>query len=189
MHILANNKFSSPVLTGLLFCILLGLFSCSENNLSDIEMMKEKEKLPLLVGSTVIIEYTDSSILQAKIYAPLLKEFASPDNYTELPNGVYIEFFNNLGEVSTRMRSNYARLDKATDLMTAKDSVIVINENGEKLNTDKLHWNNTTKMLHTDAFVQISKKEEILFGEGLEANESFTKYKILRPQGSIAIQN
>lgn len=189
MRIKTNNIFSSPVFTGLLFCIISLSFSCAENNLSDIERMKEKEKLPLLVGKQVIIEYSDSAILQAKVYTNTLKEFTSPDNYTELPDGVYIEFFNSRGDITTRMRSKYARLDKATDIMTAKDSVIVINENGEKLNTDKLHWNNTTKMLTTDAFVQISKKEEILFGEGLEANESFTKYKILRPQGSIALQN
>lgn len=189
MRIKAHNIFSNPVFTGLLICILCLMYSCAENNLSEIERMKEKEKVPLLVGKQVIIEYTDSAILQAKIYTNTLKEFTSPDNYTELPDGVYIEFYNAMGEVTTRMTSKYARLDKATDIMTAKDSVIVINENGEKLNTDKLHWNNITKMLTTDAFVQISKKEEILFGEGLEANESFTKYKILRPQGSIALQN
>lgn len=151
--------------------------------------MKSKEKFPLVTGSEIIIEYTDSAVLKAKMYSPLLKEFTSPHNYTELPLGVYIEFFDASGNITTRMRSNYARMEKATDIMTAEDSVVVININGEKLNTEKLNWNNTTKMLSTDAFVQISKKEEILYGEGLEANESFTKYKILRPQGSIALNN
>ncbi len=181
------NISISPVFTGLIFLFLFGFSACSENEISDIEKMKSTGTLPLITGSEIHIEYTDSAILKAKLYSPLLKEFASPDNFTELPMGMYIEFLDPSGNITTRMFSKYARLDKETNIMTARDSVILINVEGEKLQTELLHWNNESKLMYTDAFVQISKKEEILYGEGLEANESFTKYQILRPQGRIAL--
>jgi len=186
---IAHTIPRNPGLPGLLFMVILLLAACTHNSLDDINRLKEKEKQPLLTGVDVVIEYTDSATLKARLNTPLMREFPRPYNYTELPNGVYIEFYNRSGSVTSRMKSRYAIHDKNKDLMEARQDVVVINENGEKLNTEKLVWDNTNRTLETDAFVKITKKEEILIGEGLEANESFTRYKILRPQGSFRVEN
>jgi len=172
-----------------MFMALTLFGACTQNTLEEINRLKEKEKQPLLTGVDVIIEYTDSATLKAKLSAPMMREFPKPDNYTELPYGVYIEFYNRNGAITSRMQARYATHNKNTEIMEARQNVIVINESGEKLNTEKLVWDNARKILTTDAFVQITKKEEILYGEGLEANESFTKYKILRPQGSFRVED
>lgn len=176
---------------GLLFMFMvLTLFgACTQNTLEEINRLKEKEKQPLLTGVDVVIEYTDSATLKAKLTTPMMREYPRPDNYTELPYGVYIEFYNRSGGITSRMQARYATHNKNNEMMEARQNVVVVNESGEKLNTEKLLWDNARKILTTDAFVQITKKEEILYGEGLEANESFTRYKILRPQGSFRVEN
>ena len=71
--------------------------------------------------------------------------------------------------------------------MEVMDDVVVINRNGEKLNTEHLIWDADSKKIYTDEFVKITTKEEIIFGDGLEANEDFTKYKILNIKGTVTV--
>lgn len=40
-------------------------------------------------------------------------------------------------------------------------------------------------MITSNAFVRIKKKREILYGEGFESNDDFSKYKIFKIKGTI----
>ena len=39
--------------------------------------------------------------------------------------------------------------------------------------------------LLSDEFVKITTKDQIIYGDGFEANEDFTKYKIFKTRGTI----
>ena len=69
--------------------------------------------------------------------------------------------------------------------MEAKDGVVVINEKGEKLNTEHLVWDKKTEKITSDVFVKITTDSEVLMGEGLISNQDFTEYRILKPRGII----
>ncbi|HRG51298.1 MAG TPA: LPS export ABC transporter periplasmic protein LptC, partial [Bacteroidia bacterium] len=73
--------------------------------------------------------------------------------------------------------------------MEAKRNVVVINVKGEKLNTEHLIWDAVTKKIYTKEFVKITTKDEVLLGEGLTADQDFSKYTILHPTGTIAIND
>ena len=68
-----------------------------------------------------------------------------------------------------------------------KDDVVVVNEKGERLSTQELTWNKEKKKIYTDKYVQIETEDAILRGDGFEADERFTRYKILKPKGPIKI--
>ena len=61
------------------------------------------------------------------------------------------------------------------------------------LETQQLFWRNAQnrneRELYTFAPLTITKGKEVLIGEGLKANESFSKYRILKPQGSFYMQD
>ena len=40
----------------------------------------------------------------------------------------------------------------------------------------------------TDRFIKISTKDEIIYGEGFEANQDFTSYEIKQITGTIKVQ-
>ena len=105
-----------------------------------------------------------------------------------LPEGVEMEIYDTLGNISTSLTSNYA-IDRAyNQLMEARDDVVVINAKGEKLNTEKLIWNQKTNLITSDVFVKITTEEQIIMGEGLESNQDFSRYRILKPRGIINIE-
>ena len=72
--------------------------------------------------------------------------------------------------------------------MEAKGNVVVINVNGDKLNTEHLIWLESEKRIKSDEFVKIQTKEEIIYGDGLDANEDFTQYRIKNIKGVITIK-
>ena len=73
--------------------------------------------------------------------------------------------------------------------MEAKRNVVVVNEKGEKLNTEHLIWEEEGDRITSDAFVKITTADEILMGEGLESNQSFTKYRIKKIKGTIRLKD
>ena len=68
---------------------------------------------------------------------PILLEFGSGDQ--EMPDGVFLEFFNSAGETTSSLKANYAHYSKEEDIWLAIGDVELINnQNNEKLNTEEL---------------------------------------------------
>ena len=65
--------------------------------------------------------------------------------------------------------------------------MIVVNELGDTLYTEKLIWVEKEDRIYTDTYVRIVRRDEIIFGDGLESNQQFTRYKILNIKGTIAL--
>jgi LPS export ABC transporter protein LptC len=171
--------------------ILLCMFyntGCT-NDPEEIKKLGENENYALLTSVGIEVVYTDSAIRKARMKAPVLQEFGGNEPYSELPYGVEVEFFDETGKVNSELTARYAIHRRLRDEMEARYNVVVINKKGEKLHTEKLIWDNRQKRLRTDAFVRITTADEVLYGEGLEANEDFTWHKILRPQGSFQIRD
>ena len=70
--------------------------------------------------------------------------------------------------------------------MEAKYDVVIVNSEGERLNTEHLIWDRKNQRIYSNVFVTITTEDEVIMGEGFESNESFTKYKILKPKGTIS---
>ena len=71
--------------------------------------------------------------------------------------------------------------------MEAKNNVVVVNQIGEKLNTEHLIWDEKKRRIYSNDFVKITKKDEIVIGEGMEADESFDKWVIRKPKATFFI--
>jgi len=73
--------------------------------------------------------------------------------------------------------------------MEAKGNVIVRNEfKNEQLNTEVLIWNELRHTIHTEASVKITTPNKVLYGTGLQSNETFSNYTILHPRGEMKIE-
>ena len=73
--------------------------------------------------------------------------------------------------------------------MTARDSVVVINNKGEIMNTDELIWDEDKKIIYSNSFVKIRTADEIIYGNGMTANENFTGYVIKNITGTIKVKS
>ena len=169
-----------------LFALVLG--GC-ENDMEEVNAIVETEVLPISVADDIQIIYSDSATLKVILEAKHLERFLGEDPYLEMTNGVYVRFFNNKGEVESELRSNYAISYENSDIMEAKENVVVVNKKGETLNTEHLIWEKKTEKIRTEEFVKITTEDEVIFGHGLESNQDFTKYRIKKIKGTINLKD
>lgn len=183
-----NNKISIHIIK-VIPIILVGILCSCENNIEDVNALSNKKKEPIRRGKNVELIYSENAIIKVKVSAPLLEEYAGEQNYTEMNKGIVVNFYDSLQQVTTILTSNYAIHKASENKMEAKNDVVVINEKGDKLNTEHLIWLQDSAKIYTHEFVKITTKDEIIMGEGLESNEKFTKYKILKIKGTINLKD
>jgi LPS export ABC transporter protein LptC len=166
------------------------LNSCT-NDLQDVMKLPKNKLSPSQVGDSVTMLYTDSSQLKIMLKANRMLMFQKnvSEPFTVLPKGVFVTFFDEHEKVSATLKANYGVRYDVTRRMEVKYAVEVLNVNGEKLETEKLVWNEISKKIYTDAFVKITTKKEIIMGQGMESNQDFTKYQLKKVTGTIQLQN
>ena len=151
------------------------------------------DQLPIQSDKNVEVLYSDSARVRAKLMAPVLNQFTGKKNYMELPKGMEIIFYNELKEQKTKLTADYGigynNEGTGINKMEAKRNVVVINEKGDKLNTEHLIWDALTKQIYTQEFVKITTKDETIWGDGLKADQDFSNYEITHPKGSIALKD
>ena len=189
-----QNKINSrKVKTYLRLCLFLfGIVfvgSGCVNDLEKVEAIMEDELLPVEVADSIQIIYSDSALLKVILEANHLERFLGENPYLEMTEGVHVRFFNSLGEVESELRSNYAVSYENTDIMEAKEDVVVVNKKGETLSTEHLVWEEKTERIHTEEFVKITTEDEVIFGHGFESNQDFTKYRIKKIKGTINLKD
>lgn len=171
------------------FFLCLFLNSCE----TDIEVIKSfsgETLMPTQSMTNAVITYTDSALIQVRFTAPEIHNYANDaEKYTEFPLGVFAEFFDRNGNIESQLSSKYAINYTDKELWEAKDSVVVINKEGEKLNTEQLFWDEKQKTIYSNSFVKVTRPNEVIMGEGFEADETFTRWKIKKIQGTIFIHD
>lgn len=178
------NIFLKSV-TALLLAVTL--FAC-ENDIEEVNAISRKEKFPIETADSIEVIYSDSGKILMKITAPLMEHYVGDSSYIELPKGVHVIFFNDSLQPQTELTAEYAINKESESIMEAKRNVVVVNEKGDKLNTEHLIWDKNTRMIRTEEFVKITTADEVIMGNGLEADEHFTKYKIKQIKGIISIK-
>jgi LPS export ABC transporter protein LptC len=162
--------------------LLLLLLACSQPH-SGPPLVYEG---PMREADSVELLYTENLILKIKLQAPKVLEFQNGDR--EFPEGIYIEFFNEYGQLTSTLRANQARYFKTEDQWRARGKVELINlEKNEQLNTEELFWKPAKEEIFTESFVSIKMQNEVLYGEGLRAKQDMSDYTILRPQGEFVL--
>ena len=169
--------------------VLVGvLLSCS-NKIEDIEKYDDSEEFPTQIAKEIEVMYSTKGAVVFQLKAPLLKQYMTEKEYNEMPEGVEVKIFDSLMNVTTKLTANYAIDSTYADKMEAMYDVVVINEKGEMLNTEHLVWDRTTGQITSDVFVKITTADQVLMGEGLISNQDFSEYRILKPRGTINIDN
>jgi LPS export ABC transporter protein LptC len=166
-----------------------GFFLSCENKLDAIQQYNAAaDTLSVEKATGVKIIYTDSSVRKATIYAPLLERYPQKDDpYIEMRKGLRAYFYDENEKVNSSLKADYGISYEKSKIITVRRNVKVRNINDEELETEELHWDQKKKTIYTDQFVKIRRKDEILYGRGFESNETFSRYKIKKPEGKFTI--
>lgn len=165
-----------------------GILCSCENDVTEIESLTNQKELPISKGKNIELIYSEKSNVKVKITAPLMEEFGEENKYFEMSKGIKVLFYDSLLTITSTLTANYAIHRVTKNIMEVKDDVVVINDKGEVLNTEHLIWLEDSSKIYTEKFVKITTKDEIIMGEGMEANQDFTKWKIHKIKGTINIK-
>ncbi|MBP6650392.1 MAG: LPS export ABC transporter periplasmic protein LptC [Bacteroidia bacterium] len=169
------------------FFLVLLFVSC-ENDLDKVKLYGKSEKSPSESAKNIKILYSDSARVQVELTAPVLDRYESENPYIEMPKGLRAIFYDNQLNVKSKLDADYGIRTERDQKMEARRNVVVVNQKGDRLNTEHLIWDEQKQKLISDEFVTITTKDEIIYGDGFEANEDFTKYKIFKPKGTFSFK-
>jgi LPS export ABC transporter protein LptC len=178
----------SPYIFTFVILFSLLLFSC-KNDIDQARLVFSRANVNIEKGKKVEINYSDNGIVRIKAIAPTATRFNKDRPYFEFSDGIKILFYNEQHNVESTLTAKYATAYENSHSMTARDSVVVINNKGEILNTDELIWDEDKKIIYSNSFVKIRTPDEIIYGNGMTANENFTGYVIKNITGTIKVKS
>ncbi|MCI0751139.1 MAG: LPS export ABC transporter periplasmic protein LptC [Flammeovirgaceae bacterium] len=165
------------------FLFLLAIMACGKPEITGPLVYEG----PLRQGEKVELYYSENERVKVKMSADLLNEFQNGDQ--EYPKGIYLEFYNEFGRLNSTLRANYAYFYKKDNKWKGQGDVEVKNtEKNEQLNTEELFWMPATKKIFTESFVTIRQQSDVIYGQGLEALEDLSDYKIKNPTGELSVE-
>lgn len=171
----------------LCFALCLIIATSCKNDPVEVNAVTKKDSFPLLTTQNVNMMYSDSARLKIHMTSPLVEDYGGIYPKTIFPKGVFVEFYDDSAKVNSSLKSDYAERRDKEQIMIAKKDVVVVNIKGEQLNTEKLTWDGKRRKIYTDAFVKITTADQVIMGNGLESDETFTEYEIKDITGTILL--
>jgi LPS export ABC transporter protein LptC len=139
---------------------------------------------PMREGENVTMLYAEKDMLKMKLIGKRVLEFENGDR--EFPDGLFIEFYNDQGNLTSTLTANHAYFFKREYQWRGRGHVEVKNlETLEQLNTEELYWKPDTKRIFTDKFVTIKTATDVIYGTDLDAAQDMSQYTLRNTKGSF----
>ena len=178
--------FSRNFLRKRLLPVYFFLFVFACNQAEDLDLSTRNEEIPSrsLINAHVI--FKDSGFLKIDLRSPLIEEFAMTDSpYTKFSKGLEMDFYNKSIDSPGYLRANWAVMNDMKGWYEGRGDVLVINEKGDTLKTQKLFWNKNERRVFTQDTVYIISKsgDSLQANNGLEAKDDLSEYSLFNNRG------
>lgn len=175
----------------ILYILLFSFFvvSCE----TDIEPVAVADflTLPSSSAKNFTTVKSDSGLVEAIITAPLFEQWDNKEPpFWEFSKGIRVDYYDKDTVPHGSVTAKYAKYDINTRIWTLTDSVVVINEDDDKLETELLNWDQEKDLIYTDRFIKITRiqSEEIIQGFGFESDSHLRRQKIRKVSAIIYIE-
>ena len=161
--------------------------ACQEKSMEDVDIITKERNIPNETAIDIEFIFSDSGIVKAKIVSPLLEQFRGEKPYSEMRNGLEATFYDPSGRANAFLTSKYGKRITNEKLIELKDSVVVININGDKLNSEELFWDERKDIVYSNRSVRVKTEDEIIYSNGFESDPTFSYYKFYQITGTISL--
>ena len=165
------------------------LFAC-KNDMETISSFTVDDSLPSETAKDVELIYSDSGNVMIKLITPKLNRYINDDPYIEFPEGLHLYFYDDSAMVvKSELTANYGINWENRKVMEVKDDVVLTNhKKQEVMNTEHVVWDQKTKRIYSEVFVKRTTPDGVIFGEGFEADESMSTWKLKQPRGEFLFE-
>lgn len=176
-----NLFFTAAFLMGCFF-----LFSC-ENDQKTIDAWS-KDKLMQEEATQVETFLSQNGMMKARLTAPLMLRVMADTLYVEFPRSLHVDFYDDSTKVETRLDSKYGKYFENLNKVYLRDSVIVINIQGDTLKAPDLWWDQALGKFYTDKYATYTGiNKNIYGGRGLEATQDLSSIIFKEPTGTVKV--
>ena len=162
---------------------MLGLSSC-DDKFKPTQTNLNNDDSPSQESWNSKVIFSDSGNTKAILDAGHISVYTNK-GYTLIDSGAIVDFYRDGVKVST-LEGRKGKIDDRTKDIEIFDSVIVVNNEGSELRTQKLFWNNRTQKVSSEEFVSIKTPAETIEGIGFESDQNLKNYKIYKVSGTFS---
>ena len=174
-----------PVLS--ISCCLF--ISACENDPKMIDDWSKKKEM-VEVGKNIEAYLSQESKVKAKLTAPLMLRHEADTLYTEFPNSLHVDFYDDSTKIESWVDSKHGKYFENTDKVYLWDSVVVINIKGDTLKSQDLWWDKSKELFYTDKYAEYLRSDKQIYpGKGLEATQDFKRITFKEPTGIIHVSD
>ncbi len=179
----------SARLSALALCIVHFACSSCTNSMKEINEVTGRARVGEDHGEDVTILYSIGGKVKARLFThTFIRSENSNPPFIEMKDGLKAEFFNDSAVVKSTVTARYGRYYESERNVLLRDSVHVLNDKGEQLDTKELVWNQRLQKFFTEKPVRITTPTQILLGTGMEASQDFSDYQIKNITGNVQVQ-
>ncbi|TAD86311.1 MAG: LPS export ABC transporter periplasmic protein LptC [Bacteroidetes bacterium] len=168
-------------------CLLILFWMCMtacENNPSDVVALTRKVQ-EVEEGKNIKAVFSQKANLKAVLSSPLMYRVKADTPYTEFPNTLHVDFFDENARLQSVVNAKYGKYLDLLNKVYLADSVVVFNSTGDTLFCKTLWWNQGESSLYTSDSVYIHTRTQTIWGTGLWSKADFSKYTITNVIGML----
>ena len=178
-----NVFWIAALLTGCFF-----VWGC-ENDQKVIREMTEK-KIMTEEAKDMESFLSQDGIMKAKLTSPLMLRVLDDTIYIEFPKTLHIDFFDSTSVVESRVDAKYGKYYENLNKAFLRDSVIVINNQGDTLKCPDLWWDQDKKLFYTDKYAEYHSRDKHIYGgKGMEATQDLKTIIFKQPTGTVLVSD
>jgi LPS export ABC transporter protein LptC len=168
--------------------LLLLFFSSCENDPKEIENWTKRTELREEARS--IESYlSQSGVMKAKLVAPLMYRYQRDTVFTEFPNSLHVDFYDDSVRIESWLTAKYGIYYDNLNKVFLRDSVTVINKEGDTLRCPELWWDQNSQKFYTDKPARLDGKDKHITGtQGLDATQDLKIIQFKYPVGPVGIK-
>ncbi len=177
-------KKSNILIATIISCLII---SCE--NKTDLPKF-ECLSLPAVTVKNFETVFDDSGKVQLILTSPLMEKYDNKDApYTEFRMGIKAVFYDGKDTASGYVTAKYAKYTDANNTWELKDSVVVVDENKVRLETEHLNWTQQKDQIYTDRFVKITDGDQVMQGFGFESDSHLQHRRIKQVSATMYIKD
>lgn len=160
--------------------------SCAEKT---VEQEKTDPNIMTQQSEHLTIINSNNGSLSYIFEAPLLERYdMAKEPYMEFRKGIKMTTFEDSTRiVKSTLVANYAIFYEDREIWEAKGDVVVLNIEGDKLETQQLFWNQKRKEIYSNVDSKVTQGEDVMYGTAFEADETFTDFIFRKPKGRVEV--
>ena len=165
------------------------IFSSCSYDMSDIERF-ERENPPDQEIKEAHVWRTEEGKPQLELDAPTIVQYRQPDTRTVYPDGVELRFYDENRRVQTLIRANKATSYDDKNILTATDSVVVIDyTSGDTVYLKDITWESDNDIIYSRNPVRAVNGNRVTYGDGFTSDGNMTNLRITRQRGTIEFED